>query len=1584
MSDVPPPPENEATPPVSGDDEVTEVTEVTAEPVAPRRSIGRRIARFTLITGGLGLGVVGLVLVGVGGGVFWLTTEGGNEFIRGQVLEQAKPFIPEGSLDIQKVDTSLFGHLVLEGVTLASPSGKPMVAADQVVLRYDLSHALDTRFDVTEVALIRPNIDVEVLPDGNLDLAAAFGPSAPEPDEPAPPAAWIDVPADIRVARLHIDGGTLRYRDASDHKAPMDVKVEGLELSAGATVNNRKAALKDVHLGVAKVDGLDLDLPLPLSVDLGARYDDSTLHLDKLDISARRTKVGITGRIDRVDFDDRVLDLKVDRIALDEGDIEALAGDDVLLGNLALGGTIKGPLSDLSTALDAQTPGGPLSLTAWVNADAQPLEWKVGVATPGLDVEQVTPMVPEPTHLNMELGAEGQGTDPNTDLRGSFELTARDQVVFNEVLPELRLGGRIDEGVVRIQEFGAVHSAARVSATGSIDLNNEIVQLDTVDARVPSLAALGKYGVRGLRGSFGYNGRVRVEGFGEGGIVLAEGGLDLKGFAAEDAVALQSVTGPVQARVELDTTAVQASGKTHVVGIEAPGASVGTVDLGWSAKVNGGVVMAETSLDLAKLSVGDGAVSIDRISTPEGKRFRAGVDHTGEPWAVGRLFMNEMGFGTAGYKADGGEIILGFRDPDGDSGPESARLNVNFDLDRQGDASFFEGQVVGDLVSGEWEIRDLVIAPADENPLVADGPVTFKLADGGARDIQAALRSDAGSIMAMGNWVPDSEDASTLELVVDKVDLAHVAKMAQLFVAPEKEGDPKLLEGLAGVASLSVKLDDAPDRDLQVDAVADLDGIVYPEMVEKLFLDAEVHGPITLPKLHAELAGADEKLLFALTGTVPLAIVEGAPQLDCSRTADIDAIVAPGNIQRFSATLPVAGELPEVQASAAVLVGGRACDPDLSLVASASVPAGLQGERVRLDLDVHRKEGMVDIEGGVDIGLRRRLSIEGSAATNLTKVFEGAFGGGEMPPTDQMSTFASAIDLSIVPLGLPIQDLSAFAELPRGVQGRIAGGINVSGKPSDPIITGGLLWTEGALGDVGLDQAGFMLLPADGGYTLDGDLVFSTGGSLYLDGYVPLEVDLDAGGDIDLERPGFEVSLAGDGVPLQALEGVVEGISDAGGQLSLQGKVDGTLATPVPTLAVGIEGGTFALQDTRLLYRDMKLDAELSEHVFKLNKFQVVTEPWGTTVGSVQTGPLTVKGEVGLSETYEPTELDFKITADHFWVADRKDLRLMISNKRAIKVRGTYPNIKVTGGIDIEEGKLRLDESAFESVSSLALDPLLVIHRKDEQYIQGEPQLNDDADDITKHLDVLVNIDMSRGFGLDVTMPMDSSMGSVGASLSTATVDLEVSSPTLKVGMKGGNPSLVGDVEMGRGDLDFFGKSFDIGGGKLTFTGANYADPVLDLEAVHHTGRYGDVGVAISGTANDFGIEFKSEDYPDQTDILSILLFGKPASELGDSEGQSGGSQLSAALQMAAGSSVNRALGSTLGGQVEFDQGAVKFGIPVNDKTFVSIERNANAEEDENVMSISLERLISRQAYAEMVTGDAGQSSADLYMRWRF
>jgi hypothetical protein len=87
---------------------------------------------------------------------------------------------------------------------------------------------------------------------------------------------------------------------------------------------------------------------------------------------------------------------------------------------------------------------------------------------------------------------------------------------------------------------------------------------------------------------------------------------------------------------------------------------------------------------------------------------------------------------------------------------------------------------------------------------------------------------------------------------------------------------------------------------------------------------------------------------------------------------------------------------------------------------------------------------------------------------------------------------------------------------------------------------------------------------------------------------------------------------------------------------------------------------------------------------------------------------------------------------------------------------------------------------------------------------------------------------------------------------------------------------------------------------------------------------------------------------------------------------------------MAAGNSISGALGSNFLRQIEFDGEAVRVGLPLSDKTLLSLERHNTTDDEDNIFAVSLEWLITRRMYAEMVTGDKGQSSADVYMRWRF
>jgi translocation and assembly module TamB len=132
---------------------------------------------------------------------------------------------------------------------------------------------------------------------------------------------------------------------------------------------------------------------------------------------------------------------------------------------------------------------------------------------------------------------------------------------------------------------------------------------------------------------------------------------------------------------------------------------------------------------------------------------------------------------------------------------------------------------------------------------------------------------------------------------------------------------------------------------------------------------------------------------------------------------------------------------------------------------------------------------------------------------------------------------------------------------------------------------------------------------------------------------------------------------------------------------------------------------------------------------------------------------------------------------------------------------------------------------------------------------------------------------------------------------------------------------LTGAIETVRGWYTFHGRKFRLEKGNIIFTGATPIDPGLDIVARYTLSQY-QVDVMVGGTAKTPIVNFRSEPQLEQTDILSLLLFGKPANALSKGEKVSLRSQ---AVQTVAGSvaaELRQTLSETLGvDDLEFDTG---------------------------------------------------------------
>jgi translocation and assembly module TamB len=154
---------------------------------------------------------------------------------------------------------------------------------------------------------------------------------------------------------------------------------------------------------------------------------------------------------------------------------------------------------------------------------------------------------------------------------------------------------------------------------------------------------------------------------------------------------------------------------------------------------------------------------------------------------------------------------------------------------------------------------------------------------------------------------------------------------------------------------------------------------------------------------------------------------------------------------------------------------------------------------------------------------------------------------------------------------------------------------------------------------------------------------------------------------------------------------------------------------------------------------------------------------------------------------------------------------------------------------------------------------------------------------------------------------------------------------------------LLGEVQAVRGTYDFQGRRFAIvRGSELRFRGDDMTNPALDITAEREISGV-DVTVHIRGTAAEPTLTLSSQPVLDEGDILALIAFGRPISQLGDTQRISlaarAGTIAAGALATPLADSVARALDLDVF-EIQTAEGigagtSVLVGRQLNDKLFV-------------------------------------------------
>jgi autotransporter translocation and assembly factor TamB len=463
---------------------------------------------------------------------------------------------------------------------------------------------------------------------------------------------------------------------------------------------------------------------------------------------------------------------------------------------------------------------------------------------------------------------------------------------------------------------------------------------------------------------------------------------------------------------------------------------------------------------------------------------------------------------------------------------------------------------------------------------------------------------------------------------------------------------------------------------------------------------------------------------------------------------------------------------------------------------------------------------------------------------------------------------------------------------------------------------------------------------------LDAVVRHSIGAELVVTGRVPFP--WPAGGP-PLARVPFALEARSDGFEAAALQPF------AGGALvQLGGRIDAavTITGPMATLALDgrlrLHDGRLEPAATRVRYSDVEIGLRLVPGA-------VVVDP----IRARADGTLTGAGRVTL-DGLTPGAIDVTVALERLRIVDLPAYQAAASGTLTLGGTPTAPTVRG----DLELGPATIRPAMLPSGDvPTAPDPTIeVVGRAAPRAEPSGPNLAD-----ALALEVGVHV------GDDVVVRRADTRIDLGG-------EVRLSKAAY------GPLEAHGDVRLVRGWLEFQGRRFTVDPSAIRFDGRPDR-PTLDLAARTRVREY-DVVVQVTGTAVKPVLALTSEPPLEESDVLAVLLFGVPASELG--QGQQADLQ-TRAVGLASNyvaSGLTQSLRDTFGLDV-FDvtvgegekPGAVRVGRYVTNDIFLSLAQEFGTRVGQ---AAALEYRLRPRVSVRLSTSTSGSSGIDVIWHRRY
>jgi len=435
-----------------------------------------------------------------------------------------------------------------------------------------------------------------------------------------------------------------------------------------------------------------------------------------------------------------------------------------------------------------------------------------------------------------------------------------------------------------------------------------------------------------------------------------------------------------------------------------------------------------------------------------------------------------------------------------------------------------------------------------------------------------------------------------------------------------------------------------------------------------------------------------------------------------------------------------------------------------------------------------------------------------------------------------------------------LETLQGAFNRPTGYGGVLDGEAIIRGTGDLPIVTGTIAVTNGRIERVSYEKLAGRIDYTNRLFTVDVRLDQAPGIWIAAKGTVPLALF-----DQDLPVAPINLAVTSSAVNLGLLAGVTDVVRDVAGTLEINVTVVGTSADPHFDGSVQIANGSFLVRDTGSRYKNVRA-------AFMLAQDRVTVESLHLEDSNGR--PLDVKGTLGTHEL-QVGDVEIDATARRFEV-----LRNQLGHVEVdigLQIRGRFETPRVTGDITFGQSELKVDE---------ILDRTLF-----------QPYSTEETAAPTE-IDAVVALNPWERLGLDITLHVPDTLKLTGS-------DVQIS-PGTPVGIGDINLRVAGDLYLYKDPAQplYVTGSFDQISGNYVFQGKRFE--VVPTSSINFRGDLNpevyvtvrreisgvEARVSIFGPMNQPELRLSSNPAQDDSDILSLIVFGVPSNQLSATEQQ--------------------------------------------------------------------------------------------------